>query len=174
MTHDRMICIGSVGAPHGIRGHLRIRLFLEKPENIHQYNPLFLEDQTPFVIEKVLRFDKGSAIVSVKSVQDRSLAETFKNMKLYVPRDTMPVLEEGTFYYLDLIDLCVKGSKDGAILGKVKYVHDHGAGAVLEIYDPETQQSVLVPFRDEAVPYVSLSEGYLIVETSYLEGLKND
>lgn len=173
MPHDKMICIGSVGAPHGIRGHLRIRLFLENPESIHQYKRLFLEDDTPFIIEKLIRLDKGSAIVSVQSVRGRTGAETFKNMKLYIPRDAMPALEEGTFYYTDLIDLCVKASKDGPVLGKVKYVHDHGAGAILEIYDPETQESVLAPFRDEAVPYVSLSEGYLIVETSYLKGLND-
>jgi 16S rRNA processing protein RimM len=172
MANTKMICIGTIGAPHGIKGHLRIRLFLESPQNIHQYTNLFFEDNTPFVIHKILRFDKGSVIISAKSVPDRTVAETLKNKKLYAPRTALPELEDDTFYHTDLIDLDVRETADGLIVGKVKYVHDHGAGAILEIYDPRTQRSVLVPFRNEAVPFVSLSEGYITVNAVYLQDLQ--
>lgn len=172
MADRKMICIGTIGSPHGIHGHLRVRLFLESPENIHQYKALFFEDNTPFVIKKILRFDKGSAIVSAEAVTDRTVAESLKNKKLYAPRTALPDLDDDTFYHTDLINLDVKTQIDGAIVGKVKYVHDHGAGAILEVYDPDTQNSVLVPFRDEAVPFVRLTEGYLVVNASYLQDLE--
>ena len=170
MLPETKICIASVSKAHGIRGHLRIRTFLQDPSDLEQYKTLFFEDGSLFQISKILRYDKGSAIVIVDGVSDRNMADALKGKSLYIDREDLPDLDEETFYHTDLIGLAVK-NEEGDPIGKVKYVHDHGAGTILEIFDPQTQNSVLVPFRDESVPEVDLLNKCITVHSSYLDEL---
>jgi 16S rRNA processing protein RimM len=49
----------------------------------------------------------------------------------------------------------------GELLGKVKAVHDFGAGDLLEI-QPKTGASWWLPFTREAVPEVRIADGKII------------
>lgn len=171
MLPEKMLCIASISSAHGIKGHLKVRTFLENPSDIDQYKDLLFEDGGSFCIQKVLRVDKGSVIVTVKGVTDRNQAEALKGKRLFIPREQLPNLEEDTYYHTDLINLDVE-DEQGRTVGKVKYVHDYGAGPVLEVYDLHTQKSALVPFRDEAVPSVSLAKGIVVVQSAYLKDLE--
>jgi 16S rRNA processing protein RimM len=52
----------------------------------------------------------------------------------------------------------------GATLGRVKAVHDHGAGDLLEILVPGARQTVLLPFTRAAVPTVDLAAGRIVAD----------
>ena len=52
---------------------------------------------------------------------------------------------------------------DGGYLGKIRGVHDFGAGAILEIIDQESG-TVMVPFTRAAVPKVDKIGGKIIVD----------
>ena len=66
-------------------------------------------------------------------VGDRDAAEKLTNVKLYVPRDRLPPIEDDeTFYHADLVGLAAV-TPDGAPLGTVTAVHNFGAGDMIEI-----------------------------------------
>lgn len=170
MLPEKKLCIASISSAHGIRGHLKVRTFLSDPQDIDQYKELFFEDGQPFCIKKILQVNKGSVLIVAVGVTDRNQAEALKGKKLFIDRDQLPDLEDDTYYHADLVNLEVH-NEHGEKVGHVKYVHDYGAGPILEVYTPETQKSVLVPFRDEAVPSVCMDTRVVVVQSIYLKDL---
>lgn len=168
-SEKHKVCIGTISNAHGIRGDLKIRLYLTNPHDITSYSPLFLGDGSEFPLKKVLTFLSSGVIVSTKTLKDRDEALKMRGEKLYVDRAQLPDLDDNSYYHTDLIGLSVQNER-GQEVGLVKYVHDYGAGPVLEIVDPATQESALVPFQDEAVPVVQLGS-HLVVKDQYLTDL---
>ncbi len=58
--------------------------------------------------------------------------------------------------------------RDGTPLGRVRAVHEYGAGDSLEVVS-ESGVTVMVPFTRAAVPEVDLAAGRLVIEP--LDGL---
>jgi 16S rRNA processing protein RimM len=99
---------------------------------------------------KSLRPTKDGAIARFAEINDRNAAEKLRSTVLTVPREALPELGEGEYYYSDLLGLpCV--STDGTDLGKCIAVENFGASDVLEIQMPDGKK-FMVPMTPEAVP----------------------
>ena len=92
------ICLGQIGAPHGVRGEVRLRSFTAEPAAIAAYGPLESDDGRIFTIE-TLRPTKDFFVVKLLGVADRDAAERLTNTKLYVPRERLPELQAPDEYY---------------------------------------------------------------------------
>ena len=158
---DRRALLGTIVAPHGVRGLVKVRSFTDNPSDIVSYGPL--QDAQGRNVELRLRGPtKGGLLAAVLGVNDRDAAEAMRGVKLYVPREALPATDdEEEFYYTDLVGLAVE-TADGTMLGRVKAVHDFGAGDVLEVVF-EAGGSELLPFTREMVPVVDLAGGRLVV-----------
>jgi len=97
-------------------------------------------------------------------VPTREDAEALKGTRLYAPRERLPALPDDEFYHADLIDLTVVDT-GGAELGRVRAVHDFGAGDVLEVLDSDGKE-LMLPFTREAVPTVDLTAGRIVADLS--------
>jgi 16S rRNA processing protein RimM len=81
--------------------------FTSDPAAIAGYGPLETEDGRVFEITS-LRPAKDHFVATLAGVGDRNAAERLANIKLYVPRDRLPVPEQpDEFYHADLIGLAV-------------------------------------------------------------------
>lgn len=161
-TDDRRVCVGVVGAPHGIKGQVRIRSHTADPLDIAAYGPLETEDGRRLEIQS-LRPSKGVVVATLKGVSDRDGAEALKNLRLYVDRDRLPEPEDGEWYHADLIGLAVV-DKDGTAIGTVASVQDFGGGDLLEVVLAETRRTVFVPFTLTVVPDVDIAAGRLVID----------
>ena len=93
---------------------------------------------------------------------DRNAAEKLTNVKLYVPRDVLPDIEEDeTFYHADLIGLDAF-TQDGAKFGTVATIHNFGAGDIVEIRR-ESGDLVMLPFTETVVPEVDIAKKRIVV-----------
>jgi 16S rRNA processing protein RimM len=164
------ICIGTISGPHGVRGALKIRMYLDDPGDIAQYTPICFQNGSVFSLKKVIQVLPSSVIVSVHNLNDRDAALALRGENLYIARDQLPEIDDKTYYHTDLIGLSVQ-NEAGKIVGKVKYVHDYGAGPLLEIFEEKTAKSILVPFQDVSVPEVNLDKGIILVLDVYLQDL---
>jgi 16S rRNA processing protein RimM len=162
MAADR-ICVAQIGAAHGVRGEVRLRSFTEDPLAFAGYGPLESEDGARrFEIES-LRPAKDHFVARLSGVADRNAAEALTNLRLYVPRDRLPPIEDDeTYYHADLIGLAAV-TPDGAPLGKVTAVHNFGAGDVVEIRPNGGGEPLMVPFTDTTVPSVDIGAGRMVV-----------
>jgi 16S rRNA processing protein RimM len=157
------ICLGQIGAAHGVRGEVRLRSFTAEPAAIASYGPLETEDGRLFEI-KSLRPTKDHFVATFSGVADRNAAERLANTKLYVPRERLPEPEEADeFYHADLVGLAVVDRK-GHRLGTVVAVHNFGAGDLIEVRRAEGEPTQLLPFDAATVPEVDLAAGRMVVE----------
>ncbi len=165
---DRRVLLGTITAPHGVRGLVKVRSFTDEPTDIVRYGPL--RDAGGRVIALSLRGPtKGGLLAAVDGVDDREAAEALRGVELYVPREALPATDDDEeYYYADLVDLRVE-TADGAMLGRVRAVHDFGAGDVLEV-DFEAGGRELLPFTRDMVPVVDLAGGRLVVAAAAVAG----
>ena len=156
------VCVAQIGAPHGVRGEVRFRIFTEDPMAVLGYGPLESEDgKQRFEIES-LRPGKQMFVARLKGIGDRTAAERLTNLALYIARDQLPPPEHGEFYHADLIGLAAYDRQGGAV-GTVSAVHNFGAGDLLEIAR-DGGDTVMLPFTSAAVPTVDVAAGRIVVD----------
>jgi 16S rRNA processing protein RimM len=156
------VCVAQIGAPHGIRGEVKLRSFTADPLAVVHYGTLESEDGKHVFEIEAFRPAKGFLVARFKGVADRSAAERLRNLSLYVPRERLPAPEADEFYHADLIGLTVV-TADGADFGNVVAVHDFGAGDLLELRPTGGRNTVLLPFTAATVPVVDIAAGRIVV-----------
>ena len=144
------ICIARIGAPHGVRGAVKLWTFTEDPLAVQAYGPLLTKDGARSFEVETAREVKGHLVATLKGIATREDAERLNGIELYIARDKLPATEEDEYYHADLIGLAAI-SDAGAPLGTVAAVENFGAGDVIEIERPDGKR-FMVPMREEAVP----------------------
>jgi 16S rRNA processing protein RimM len=159
--NDRVL-VARFGAPHGVKGDIKLWSFTEDPLGVAGYGPLETADGRAFEIES-LRPAKDFLVARIKGVDDRTAAEALTNIELYVPRERLPAIDEDeTWYISDLIGLVAQDASGGEI-GKVAAVHNFGAGEVIEIAPASGGPTLMLPFTESAVPEVNIKAGRMTV-----------
>jgi 16S rRNA processing protein RimM len=163
MTSGARVCLGQIGAAHGVRGEVRLRSFTSDPAAIADYGPLETEDGRVFEIE-TLRPAKDHFVVRLSGIRDRDAAGALANTKLYVPRERLPeTAEPDEFYHADLVGLAVI-DRAGTKLGTVVAIHNFGAGDLIEVRADTGGNTELVPFDTTHVPAVDIASGNIVVD----------
>jgi 16S rRNA processing protein RimM len=161
MASDDLILIARIGAPHGVKGAVRVKAFTGDPAAIGDYGPLVAKDKRAFAIRHS-RPDKSVVIVSFTGVDDRDAAAALNGTELYIARSALPASDDADeFYHADLIGL-VAVSPDGERLGVVIAVHDFGAGEMLEV-EQAGGKTLLLPFSKSVAPQIDLAGGRLVI-----------
>jgi len=152
---DELVLLGVIGAPHGIKGEVRIKAFTGDPLALGEYGPLVDEQGRRFEIA-ALRAAKEVVVARLKGVTSREGAETLNGVKLFVERARLLAPDdEDEFLQADLVGCTVIGP-DGAILGTVTAVANYGAGDLLDIETPDGR-SVLMPFTKAYAPRIDIA-----------------
>jgi 16S rRNA processing protein RimM len=158
---EKRVLLGVITGAHGTKGEVRLKSFTAEPDAIARYGPLEDERGERCALRLSGRV-RGQLIARIEGVADRDAALRLKGVQLYVARAALPPTAEEEYYHADLIGLAVV-LKDGTALGRVRAVHDFGAGDSLEVEKPDGGV-VLVPFTDSIVPEVDLAAGRLVVD----------
>ncbi len=171
-----LVVIAAIAGAHGVRGNVRVRSFTATPEDCFSYGPLL--DKAGRIVLEVAQFypAKGHFVVTPNAPKQKEEWDSLKGTLLRVPAKMLPDTEEDEFYIRDLVGLDVFGGGSEAI-GKVKAMHDFGAGDILEIDLIDVPKSAMIPFTQEDVPVVDLTGGRIVVATLDLwttEGEKDD
>ena len=158
----KRVCLGQIGAAHGIAGEVRLRSFTSRPEAVADYGPLETEDGRSVEIE-ALRAAKDHFLARLAGVRDREAAHALANAKLYVPRERLPEpTEPDEFYYADLVGLTVVDASERTV-GTVVAVYNFGAGDLIEVQEAESRTTQMLPFDAVTVPVVDIAGGRLVV-----------
>ncbi|MEM7742358.1 MAG: ribosome maturation factor RimM [Pseudomonadota bacterium] len=161
---EDQVCVGAIAGAFGVRGEVRIKSFCAEPEAIAEYSPLAAEDGRSFDL-KLGRAIKDGYAGRLSGVATREDAEALKGTRLYAPRERLPALPNDEYYHADLIGLLVLDT-GGATLGRVRGVHDFGAGDVLDVLG---DRELMIPFTRDAVPTVDLSTGRIVADLSEMD-----
>jgi 16S rRNA processing protein RimM len=150
-----MILVGVVGAPHGVKGELRLKSFTADPLAIADYGPLTDSAGGTLLLTKVRLLKDDMLVVKFDGINDRDQAAKLTRRELYVLRSQLPPPDEDEFYFSDLIGLHAK-TVAGDAFGTVVAVENFGAGDLIEIEQADKSR-VLLPFTKAVVPHVDLA-----------------
>jgi 16S rRNA processing protein RimM len=157
---DRLILMGVIGKPHGVRGQVRVNVFAQEPEALETYT---LTDRKGrcFALEwahENVAWLSEITPAGKRRITDRNEAETLTNVEFFAPRSALPEPDEEEFYLADLIGLEARDAA-GTAIGKVSNVLDYGAGASLEL----SPGGRLIPFTKASVPAINVGSGFVVV-----------
>ncbi|ALE03187.1 ribosome maturation factor RimM [Bartonella ancashensis] len=168
---NKAVCLAIIGAAHGVRGDVYIKALGNRPQQLGDYGTFYDETGYPYEIE-AFSIQKKGVVIRFKGIKSRDDAEKLKGTHLYIERDKFANdLEKDEFYQVDLIGLRVY-DEAGQILGEVSGFFNFGAGDLLEVHLGPCKKE-LIPFSKAAVPEISLSSGFLIVDR-IAAGLSSD
>jgi 16S rRNA processing protein RimM len=156
------ICVARIGAPHGVRGAVKLWTFTEDPLAVKAYGPLLTRDGARRFEVTHVREAKGHLVATLKGIATREDAERLNGIELYIAREKLPATSEDEYYHADLIGLNAINAA-GEPLGRVIAIHNFGAGDIIEIAPPNGA-TMLLPFTNAVVPTVDLAGGRVVVE----------
>lgn len=152
------VVIGTVAAPHGVRGTLRVR-----PVGSGRH----LREGVAPVVGRRRRLILGSRatpkgfLVDLEGVEDRTGADALRGEELLLDRSELDAPEEGEFYVADLVGLEAFDETGGRV-GLVEETFETAAHEVL-VVRREDADDVYVPFTFEHVPRVDPDSGRITV-----------
>lgn len=117
--------VGTIVAPQGLRGELRVYPSSDFPERFTEPGPRWLQHPETASVESVQLLQgryldgKNLYVITLQGVEDRNGAEALRGYKLIVPScDRLP-LDEDEYHVNDLINLEVYNQLTGENLGIV-------------------------------------------------------
>jgi 16S rRNA processing protein RimM len=157
------ILVGRFGAPHGVRGEIRIKSYTADPIALAGYAGLSDQDGArSFHIESARPVKDDIIVARLRGVNDRNAAEALTNTEIYVSRDALPPPDEEEFYIADLIGMRAELA-DGRPFGVITNVLNFGAGDILDIA-LEGGGTRLLPFTRACAPHVHVKERRVVVD----------
>jgi 16S rRNA processing protein RimM len=159
-----LVLLGRFGAPHGVRGEIRLQSFTGDPLAIARYGALTdAAGARAFHLLAVRPQGRDMLVARVDGVADRSGAEALTGVELYIDREKLPPPEdEDEFYLADLVGLRAE-TDGGDAIGRVVAVRNFGAGDILEIAPAAGGETLMFPFTRAVVPRVEIAQGRVIV-----------
>ncbi|MDQ6833188.1 MAG: ribosome maturation factor RimM [Chloroflexota bacterium] len=141
------LMIGIIGAPHGINGAMRIRIISDFPERLTTLTHVFIGDDPQRRRLRSLRGASPSAVLEINGISSRDEASMYRGMSLYMDiRDAKP-LDEGEYYWHQLIDMIVVNAA-GETLGTLTGILQTGANDVYVVTQPDGAELLLPAIKD--------------------------
>ena len=162
MSAVRLVLLGRIGRAHGLKGEVSIETYTETPEAIAGYGSLRDEAGRRRFDMTIVRTGEKGIVARLAGITDRTAAEALRGTELWIERERLPPPEAGSYYHVDLIGL-VAFSPDGAEIGRVVGVENHGGGDLLALAIPGARETELVPFADPFVGEINFEQGRIII-----------
>lgn len=156
---EPFIVIGKIGAPHGVRGEVRIQPLTDFPDRFNGLKRVFLDEKIELEIERV-KYNNQLIILKFKNFDDRNALEPLKGKLLKVSREEVSPLAHGEYYHFDIIGLEVYNETE-EYLGKVIEILKTGSNDVYVVNNEK--QQLLIPALKKVVTKIDIAAGRMNV-----------
>ena len=160
------VALGRFGAPHGIKGWIRLISYTDPRDNILQYRYFKLRDGSCLTdVEIDASRPQGKGFVAhVKGCDERDRTRQYTGRDLLIEKAALPDLQSGDYYWHQLEGLEVLNLQDEA-LGRIDHLIETGANDVLVVRGGPDGRERLIPYVEgEVVREVDLEAGLLRVD----------
>lgn len=168
MEKKGFLPVGKIVGAHGVKGNIKVHSYAESLSVFEQGSPILIASAKGF--EKILTIKwvkpHGRVVLlSLKGIENRNLAKTLIGSELFVKRDSLPKLVEGSYYWFDIIGLAVF-TNDEKYIGRVESVIPTGSNDVYVVKDThkDRDNEILIPAIEPVVLKIDLGQKKMIVD----------
>jgi len=169
MTKDECFFLGKIVKKYSFKGELLIKLDTDEPNLYENLDSIFIDlrgNFIPFFIESSQLHKSELLRVKFEDVDTEADADALIKSKCYLPLSTLPELEDGKFYFHEIIGYQVEDKNFGNV-GIIKGVNDSTSQSLFEI--DRNGIEILIPMNDEFIEKVDKENKFIFVDTP--EGL---
>jgi 16S rRNA processing protein RimM len=164
--------IGRVVKPHGVKGRMKVEYFGEDLRRFVSYREIFIEDEKgrPESYE-ILEASPHPPrlILQLKGIEKIEQTQSLIGKTILVEKEALPNLEEGEYYWADLLGMKVE-TREGKAIGKVREIFSTGAH---DVYVVEGKRGdISLPAIGEVILGIDL--GNRVMKVARMEGLWED
>ncbi|KJW07544.1 16S rRNA processing protein RimM [Orientia tsutsugamushi str. UT144] len=156
-SESKLIPIGIISSPYGIRGQVAIKSFTDPASNILNYE---LKDYSKNIIKihsaKIL---SKKIICNIDQIVTRTAAEQLTCTKLYIYKHELPQLSDSEYYVANLNGIKVKNLA-GETIGKINNICNYNAGDIIEVVYNDGKK-IMYPFTNEIFPQIT--EDFVVI-----------
>ena len=159
-----VVLIGKIVGTHGVKGTCKILSYAESLDVFEPGTALLVRrsdgNENSYEIIRVKPHSRG-ALLTLKNVANREQANALVGTELYIGRARLPELDNGAYYWFDLIGMNVYTTEDRYI-GRLDSIIETGANDVLVV---EGERERLIPFvMGQVIVHVDLDKGEIQVD----------
>jgi 16S rRNA processing protein RimM len=164
--------IGRVVKPHGVKGRVKVEYFGEDLPRFSLYPEIFIEDEKgrpeSYEILEVIP-QPPRLILRLKGIGKVEEVKPLIGKEILIERESLPGLEEGEYYWVDILGMSVE-TEEGKRIGKVKKIFPTGAN---DVYVVEGKRGeIFLPATEEVIQSIDLKRG--VMKVVRMEGLWED
>ena len=141
--------MGRIGAPHGIRGWLKVVPWSQDPAALIAHKVWWVKTpgtQTWREIEVVLaRVHSNGLVAELAGVGSREEAAALRGSEIALPRESLTPPADNEYYWSDLEGMDVV-NRSGMPLGRVAALTESGAHPLLRVVSGPGTNERLIPF----------------------------
>ena len=168
MGNNGFLPVGKIIGAHGVKGNLKVHSYAESVSVFKPGNLILAIHAGK--IEKYFAINwarpHGKAILlSFKGIEDRNTAETLIGAELFIERSALPELEEGVYYWVDIIGLSVF-TTDNQYIGRVESIMATGGNDVYIVKNKTKDENteLLIPAIESVVLEIDFKNKTMRVE----------
>jgi len=158
---EKLIAIGKIVAPHGVRGDVRIIPLTDFPDRFRPALTVYLSDYSPLVIRQVKKNNKF-LLLSFENFDSMNSVEPLRGQLIHVREKDLVVLPKDQFYIFEIIGLEVYDEAN-VHLGTVTNVLQTGSNDVYVI-EMQGKAPLLIPALKEVVKHIDIPGQRMIVK----------
>lgn len=171
MRKEDCIELGYISKAHGLKGEVKAQFDVYDMEEYKGRKSFYLakkdEPLNKMRLKRMQHVGKGQLILKFEGVNFRDEAEALQGSTIFFPESDLPALEDGQFYYFQIIGYEVEDKNHGR-LGKVKDIMETSGQDILimnhkekEILIPMTEGFLLGADHEEKLVKTAMPEGLL-------------
>lgn len=158
--------MGVVLRPHGVHGHLLLKVLTEFPERLTLAETVYLGDGRQAYTLQSARWHGQEMRIELAEVQDLDQADVLRGQMVVVHLADSADLPPGRYFYHQIEGLEVV-TESGQSLGRIAEILETGANDVYVVRGGERE--ILLPAIESVIREIDLEHGRMVVHL--LEGL---
>jgi 16S rRNA processing protein RimM len=164
---EKYLEILEITKPHGLKGEMRAKYYCDEPDEIEQFETLYLGAEKQPVKLASWRPSKNMVIIELENISTIEQAGKLAGTLIYIDREDIE-LDEDVWFIRDLIGLDVYDIDTGLHYGAVEEILQNAPTDVYCIKNTEGKQ-LLFPSIPEVLIDVNLEERKILIRP--LKGL---
>ncbi len=155
--------IGKIVNTFGIKGMVKVKPFTDDIGKFENLKKVYIGNENnkkEYEIEKSQEH-KNMALIKFKGIDTVEQANSLRDNLIIVDRDNLEPLEEGRYYYVDLIGLEVY-TDEGKLLGTVKEVYNTGSNDIYVVKNNK-EKEILLPGIHEVLKKIDIDNKKITV-----------